>query len=590
MNTHISVIDFFKKSSFRILTILFLSNFWLSFCINAQTGNIRSTVEENVNTLFTTNSAYMEVANLFALTTNNSQIQQFNHLKEFSILDHNQLTLISILSNKPDLLKLEIPVDNSNSIILKLVRYELYESAEPIGLGKSIQNHVAGGTLEGLHYRGIIEGSSKNWAAISLFENNITGLIATLEGNYNLGKIKNMEKYIIYNDADLINEKPTFSCGNIDLNETLEKSNYQSKDNIYSNPLHNSTYNLSCPIKLYWVFDIDFAIIAGYPNNPNWLNNANNNRDALFNQIQLVYQQESIPISLNYYWIYGGNPLWYSGSLINTFLAFGNQMHNGFDNPSFNQSPNSDMAMFIDVYNTATGEGYAVINGMCSNYSTNGGINGGNGGAAGQPTGNYGYSRIQNYFYQYPTFSATVLTIAHEMGHTLGSRHTHWCGWPGGPIDGCVSPEPDYSGVGCSPGPLPGPDYSSIMSYCANQYGFINLAYGFGNLPGNVIRNRYQQTISCRCGTGSINEDNISSMDIHVSPNPASNEIVISGLNETLFEYKINIFNASGILESKHINHDNQIDIRHLENGIYFLEVILSEKKSIWLKFIKVKN
>ena len=53
----------------------------------------------------------------------------------------------------------------------------------------------------------------------------------------------------------------------------------------------------------------------------------------------------------------------------------------------------------------------------------------------------------------YPDYSWAVMVFAHEMGHTLGSPHTHNCFWNGNntTIDGCSG----YSEGGCAVGPIP---------------------------------------------------------------------------------------------------------------------------------------
>lgn len=56
-------------------------------------------------------------------------------------------------------------------------------------------------------------------------------------------------------------------------------------------------------------------------------------------------------------------------------------------------------------------------------------------------------------------YSWNLNVVAHELGHNFGSNHTHWCGWPGGPIDYCYSPE-----GGCG-GNVQG-QVGTIMSYC----------------------------------------------------------------------------------------------------------------------------
>ena len=77
--------------------------------------------------------------------------------------------------------------------------------------------------------------------------------------------------------------------------------------------------------------------------------------------------------------------------------------------------------------------------------------------------------------------------MTHEIGHLLGSRHTHACVWNGNntAIDGCAIPE-----GGCTRPPTP-TNGRTIMSYCdhMDSESYVNFNLGFGPQPGNVIRN-----------------------------------------------------------------------------------------------------
>lgn len=94
-----------------------------------------------------------------------------------------------------------------------------------------------------------------------------------------------------------------------------------------------------------------------------------------------------------------------------------------------------------------------------------------------------GFSNVHFDEQQQP-YSWDVNVIAHEIGHNLGSRHTHDCVW--GPnanvsIDGCYVQNP------CNQSPIP-ESGGTIMSYCHLLPIGIDLSLGFGEQPGNVIR------------------------------------------------------------------------------------------------------
>lgn len=80
------------------------------------------------------------------------------------------------------------------------------------------------------------------------------------------------------------------------------------------------------------------------------------------------------------------------------------------------------------------------------------------------------------------------------MGHNVGSKHTHWCGWPGGALDDCYTPEGN-----CQPGPTP-TNGGTIMSYChlVPSVG-INFNNGFGPVPGDKIRGETTYAANNNC-------------------------------------------------------------------------------------------
>lgn len=77
-------------------------------------------------------------------------------------------------------------------------------------------------------------------------------------------------------------------------------------------------------------------------------------------------------------------------------------------------------------------------------------------------------------FYNINNYSWNLNVVAHEFGHNFGANHTHWCGWPGGPIDNCYTLEGNCGGYVNNPTPQVG----TIMSYChAVGGGSVNLVF-----------------------------------------------------------------------------------------------------------------
>jgi hypothetical protein len=104
-----------------------------------------------------------------------------------------------------------------------------------------------------------------------------------------------------------------------------------------------------------------------------------------------------------------------------------------------------------------------------------------------------GYSGVQKYFHDVPTYSWTVMVLAHEVGHNLGSHHSHACVWgPNGDkaVD-CCAPDANWAynecQGSCNADPYLPTNGGTVMSYCHMNVG-INLNNGFGEWPGERIR------------------------------------------------------------------------------------------------------
>jgi hypothetical protein len=80
-----------------------------------------------------------------------------------------------------------------------------------------------------------------------------------------------------------------------------------------------------------------------------------------------------------------------------------------------------------------------------------------------------GYRMCSSNFPRPDNSNINVDLLSHELGHTLGSPHTHSCFWPGGPIDRCTNVE--SANDECQDGYTEGVN-GSIMSYCRSILSF----------------------------------------------------------------------------------------------------------------------
>jgi hypothetical protein len=107
-----------------------------------------------------------------------------------------------------------------------------------------------------------------------------------------------------------------------------------------------------------------------------------------------------------------------------------------------------------------------------------------------------GYRMCSSNFSRPGSNAVSVDLLCHELGHTLGSPHTHSCYWPGGPIDRCTTLE--STNPECEDG-YPEFVNGSIMSYCRSVLSFHPLCqnlmrdYAEGKLQPSFKLNAFNE-------------------------------------------------------------------------------------------------
>jgi Metallo-peptidase family M12 len=302
-----------------------------------------------------------------------------------------------------------------------------------------------------LHYRGAVKGDQHSVVAFSVTADGVMGMVADPHyGNMTLGRMETEgpdPAYIFYPDADLVREMP-FTCATPEEGADIPTPRGAGERGT----------NVGC-VRMAWeadyaLFDSKGSVQATF----DWLT-------GLFNQVAAIYANEQINIQLSQVIVWtqpDGYPTSSSLNALKQFIA---------QRTSFE----GDLAHLIALGARGLGGRAASIGGLCSKQNA------------------YAYSNVHSTYEQLPKYSWTTSVVAHEIGHNLGSRHTHWCGWPGGPIDNCTSTEGT-----CTAGPNP-VGAGTLMSYCHLTAAGIDLSKGFGPLPGNFIRN-YVRNASCLLG------------------------------------------------------------------------------------------
>ena len=307
---------------------------------------------------------------------------------------------------------------------------------------------------ESSFYRGIVKGNDKSLVSLSIVNNEVAGMIIDSTGTKILGKNQarsaTENTYLMYYEDDL-DDTYQFVCNSAETEEITKNTGNRVAVDPDGSCKYLGIY-IETDKSVYDKFgtkELVTAYILG-----------------VFNQVAMLYSAENIALRI------AGLYIWettdpYAGSQNNTTDAL-YQFRNAW-NEKFNAFP-GQLAHLISC--RPLGGGQAFL-GVLDNKSMG-----------------YGVSALRGTYQQIPTYSWDVKVLAHEFGHNIGSPHTHSCTWPGGPIDNCGAVE----GF-CEPGPTP-VNGGTIMSYCQNTSIGINLAKGFGLLPGNLIRSNVAGAVS----------------------------------------------------------------------------------------------
>ena len=366
----------------------------------------------------------------------------------------------SIIRHRPAFLVVEIPVSETESLSLRLKRADVL--TPEFRVVAASDPGVEYPYVQGANYWGVIDGQANSLVALSFTQDELMGFVQSGDRHYTLGRLDSdmAGTHILYETDDLKRD-PGVNCFTDDSHR-IGKGMGESTGH---------RYNANNCVRMY--IEVDYDIFVG----KGGVQQAADYVNGAFSQVSILYANESVDLVVNEILVWDVvDP--YTGPTTSNYLTqFRNYLNGNY---------NGDLAHLVGY---TGGGGIAYLDVLCNGYY------------------GVGYSDINSTYANVPTYSWTVEVLTHEIGHNLGSSHTHACVWNGNntAIDGC-GPTAGYSEGNCPVGPLPA-NGGTIMSYCHLVGGVgINFNNGFGPQPGDRIRSEVYNA-ACLTPCSSIQHD-----------------------------------------------------------------------------------
>lgn len=378
-------------------------------------------------------------------------------LRRANVLRLDPLATTALLQARSPFIAMELPGDEG-TLTLDLERVEITTDEFNVVVASTgaATNYDAG-----VHYQGMIRGVPGSIAAISVFPNEVMGLVSDAGSDKVLGRFENDTEgyHVFYDDADLRGTSNAV-CGTPETDFSEDGSETVMEG--------GAERTLKC-VRFYW--EVNYDIFQGKGS----VVNATNYVTGLFNQSSILYANDGISVLLNEVFVWDVVSPYVQTSTSELLDQF------GVTRTSFN----GDLGHLLGYQG---GGGIAWRNTLCNS----------------QTYYRMAYSDVNSTFSNVPTYSWSVEVVTHEQGHNMISPHTHACSWNGNntAIDGC-GPAAGYTEGSCAQGPLPASNVGgTIMSYCHLTSSTIKFANGFGPQPTALIVNRIN-SMSCLTACGS---------------------------------------------------------------------------------------
>ena len=414
---------------------------------NASYGNIAANIEMHAGDFETVSTKTIFKIHPHDGEQSNETAEGFSggELIGGTILDKDAsgTTLLEMGEEEPEYIKITLPSEDGEDMTLWLYHAEIFSDGAQICYTSEEGDKCETAEQKG-HYWGIVEGRvDDSLAACSLQDSEYACLVSVGDDTFVLGNMGDTGSEVFYNTKDL-HGSPAVEYGVLDNPMTA------GQGPTIAGMEDNTSVDDPC-VTLY--VEVEYDIYQHHNSDEaatrEWV-------EAAFAEVFALYANDGIRVTIKSMKIWtsdDGYPTSGSGSKLDDFTS---RLNGEFD---------GDLAHLISYDG---GGGIAYLDVLC------------------YPWYGTGYSGLSTSYSKAPLFSWTVEVIAHEIGHNLGSPHTHSCSWgPNGneAID-CCGADAGYNECSGSCNAASDPvDGGTIMSYCHLTSTGINFNHGFGPYP-----------------------------------------------------------------------------------------------------------